>query len=368
MVGRVKNVEWGTPPTDGTVTAVRAALVESVNAMISSFEEGDEWEARMPPALVTQIQYMARHGMSLEEILRGFTLIGNVFFEFFVDKLGQLPQDENTLRYMAHWQSLHYEKVVNSFTSVYTAEIERMDNSPSRELREQVKRLLAGELADVAKLGYRLDSFHIGAIATGPDAELASQTLAERMGCELLLVPSGEDTVWAWFGARRRIEFAKLEQSLGVKGPAGDLTVTVGEPREGVDGWRLTHREAEAALIVALIERPRLTRYSDVALLAEALRGEASGPSLIDRYLQPLDRHRDGGGLRETLRVYLDRDCNAASASAALGVDRHTVQRRLKRVEVAVGEPIPARRAELDLALRLEQLTAAIATRHGPAT
>ena len=138
--------------------------------------------------------------------------------------------------------------------------------------------------------------------------------------------------------------------------------MAVGEPREGIHGWRRTHREAQAALIVAQIERPRLTRYSDVALLAEALRGNVSGPSLVDRYLKPLDRRRDGDGLRETLRAYLDRDCNAASAAAALGVDRHTVQRRLRRVEMAVGESVSARRAELEVALRLEQLTAMMET------
>jgi DNA-binding PucR family transcriptional regulator len=58
------------------------------------------------------------------------------------------------------------------------------------------------------------------------------------------------------------------------------------------------------------------------------------------------------------VRTYLDLDCNAASTASALDVNRHTVQRRLKKIEEAIGERLSARRAELDVVLRLERLTA----------
>ena len=109
---------------------------------------------------------------------------------------------------------------------------------------------------------------------------------------------------------------------------------------------------------MAALEPPRLTRYSNVALVADALQNEASGKSLLHRYIEPWRGHRDGERLRKTVRAYLDLDCNAASAASALGVNRHTVQRRLQRVEAAVGEPLLTRRSEFDVALRLERLTA----------
>jgi purine catabolism regulator len=78
--------------------------------------------------------------------------------------------------------------------------------------------------------------------------------------------------------------------------------------------------------------------------------------SLVDAYLGPLDRDRAARHLRETLRAYFASDCNAVSTAEALGVDRHTVQRRLRRVEQAVGRSVDECRVEMDVALRVELL------------
>ena len=51
--------------------------------------------------------------------------------------------------------------------------------------------------------------------------------------------------------------------------PAG-VSSAIGEPGKGLDGWRLTHRQAQAAMRIALRRPQRLTRYADVALLAVA--------------------------------------------------------------------------------------------------
>jgi hypothetical protein len=53
----------------------------------------------------------------------------------------------------------------------------------------------------------------------------------------------------------------------------------VGAPAGGLEGWRLTHREAQTALLVARCRPWPLTRYGDVALLAAAL-GDATPGSL----------------------------------------------------------------------------------------
>ncbi len=60
--------------------------------------------------------------------------------------------------------------------------------------------------------------------------------------------------------------------------------------------------------------------------------------------------------LRETLRAYFAAGFNAATAAAALEVDRHTVQRRLRKVEEALGRLLHTCHAELEVALSLEEL------------
>jgi len=350
--------------TPEALAGLRPAAIESVNSIAAALEEGESWTPVLPPAAIAQIQFLARQGASLETVLRVCMLIGGVFFEFFAENLDEGSQTQEALLFSVSWQGQNIDLLMSAFADAYTKEVERLNRSPSRHLAERVQRVLAGGSEDFADLDYRLDACHVGLIAGGKKAELVCRSLAEKLGCDLLVLPHTEHTVWAWFGSRREIKFAELKRAVGDNG--GALALATGEPRCGIDGWRLTHQEAESAFVVT--ERSQLTRYSDVALLAAAFRDEATGKSLTDRYLKPLDQSRNGKGLRKTLRTYLDLDCNAASTAAALDVDRHTVQRRLKKIEKSLGEPLSSRRAELDVALRLDHLTATAASGHRAAT
>jgi hypothetical protein len=233
----------------------------------------------------------------------------------------------------------------------------------SREQRraEIVRRLLARDpvnAEELGELGYELDAWHLGVIATGADVEKYVRHLAAGLGAELLSIPHGVETVWAWLGGHRRITIAEVERVMSVKGVAA-VSLAIGEPAKWVDGWRLTYREAEATLLVARHMPPGLTRYLDVALEASALRDEELADSLIEGYLSPLDDER-GGGLarRRTLRAIFDAEHNVSSAASTLKVDRRTVHRWLREIERRLGYRLHEHQAEIEIALRLEQLRA----------
>lgn len=293
--------------------------------------------------------------MPLDRVLRGLTLVTTTIGEFVAEKLGELERPEEAVRYMANLRGLNDDRLMAAFAAEYEKELQRLAGDPSRRLGERIASLLEGGLGDFADLDYRLKDWHLGLIAMGPRAELDCRRLAEKIGCQLLTLPRPDDVTWAWLGAPDQISFTKLERAAATC--SDPLAIATGEPRRGLDGWRLTHREARAAMTVAMLAGSRLTRYSDVPMLASCLTNEVATRALLDRYLGPLERRRDGEVLRGTLRSYLDLECNAASAAAALNVDRHTVQRRLQRIEASVGEPVSARRAEFDVALQLEELT-----------
>jgi hypothetical protein len=239
-------------------------------------------------------------------------------------------------------------------------ELERMRRSPAQRLAERVERLLAGDApADAAGLDYELDAWHLGLVVTGSRPDVAARTLGTGLSRQLLVVQRGQDAAWAGLGGREKLDATDVEhyQSAGV---LGDASLAIGEPRRGLEGWRLTHHEARAAQQV-MLRRPRpLIRASEVVLLAAVLRDELLGRSLRETYLAPLDANGDSGiGLRETLRAYFDAGFNAATAAAALGVDRHTVQRRLRKVEEAIGRLLHSCHAEIEVALIMEELEAA---------
>jgi hypothetical protein len=109
--------------------------------------------------------------------------------------------------------------------------------SGSHEQRraEIVDKLLADQPVDageLAELGYELDGWHLGMIATGPQVGKAVRALAAGLGCELLPVAHGGEMVWAWLGARRRVAFAEIERVFSA-GEYLDLSLAIGEPGRG---------------------------------------------------------------------------------------------------------------------------------------
>lgn len=171
-----------------------------------------------------------------------------------------------------------------------------------------------------------------------------------------MLVECSDDTLWAWIGTRRPIDPHELLERFSVAHL--QLCLALGESARGLNGWRLTHQQARAALPIALRSpEKRFVRYADVALLASIFQDELLSTSLRALYLAPLERERDGGEVaRETLRAYFATERNVSSAAALLGVRRHTVASRLRAIEEHIGRPLSTWAAEIDAALRLEEL------------
>jgi hypothetical protein len=194
--------------------------------------------------------------------------------------------------------------------------------------------------------------------------------LAQALDRRLLCVALGEGLAWGWLGGRHGPTVADLERAIregegnGGTLPGGErdgaVALAVGEPARGLEGWRVTHRQAQDAMVVAA-RRPRaLTRYADVALLATALKDEVLSRMLIDVYVAPLVDDRGGGEvLLQSLRAYLCAERSVSSTAAALGVSRKTVESRLRTIEERLGRTLHPCPAELEVALLLDDFAQA---------
>lgn len=337
---------------------LRTAVAAAVGHALRNIELGEGGGGLVPPEAIAQARRAACAGVSLDTVLRRYVLGSTVLGDFLMQEADRTDfgRESSILREVFGTQAAVLDRLMSTITSEYTRELKRVERSPEQRRTERVQRLLAGGPCDATELGYELGACHMGVIATGATATKLLRRLAADLGYRLLCVTRGEETAWGWLGGQRAPAVRDIERALG-HDDCVEVSLAVGEPGMGLDGWRLTHRQAQAARRVALHSPRRLTRYADVALLASVLRDDGLAGSLVDIYLSPLgDAHNGGAVLRKTLRAYFAAERNASSAASALGVARHTVENRLRAIEEKLGPALRTHQAELEVALRLEEL------------
>jgi len=341
----------------------RIAVAAAVDYGLEAIELGEERVPAVPALFHSHARLTARSGVGLDTMLRryfaGYTLLG----DFLVREAEGCGVQGVALQRMMRGMSTVFERLLSTMTEEYMREANGRFSSSEERLASRVRKLLDGELVDTGELDYEFDAWHIGALAVGENVAEEIRHLASRLDRRLLLVRGGEGPTWAWFGGRRRMDPAELERVLRSTWPE-TFSLAIGEAAQGLAGWRLTHQQARAILPVAQRNPDAPVRYADAALLASMLQDDLLATSLRELYLMPLEDERDGGqAMRETLRAYFAANRNASSAAAALGVNRHTVTSRLRTVEERLGRPLSSCAAEMDAALRLEQLDAPILPR-----
>ena len=354
-VGSVADPKQNPDPeyTEGVRAAVSAALDFGIEAI----ERSEEHPPPMPTVLLSQARLAARHGIKLETVLRrylaGYTLLGDFLIEE-SERCG--PLDAASLKRLLRVQAALLDRLIAAVSEEYEREAQARPGSAEQRLAKRVERLLEGQRLDTSQVPYDFEAAHLGLIAKGPGVEEAIRELARPLDRRLLLVSRGEGTVWAWLGGRHPLDPEQLGPTLLERLPA-EVFLALGEPGEGLAGWRLTHRQARAGLPIALRSTVALVRYADVALLASMLQDELLTTSLHRLYLAPLDdQHSGRASLRETLRAYFAAERNISSTAAALGVNRKTVVNRLRVIETTIGRSLASCAAEIEVSLRIEDL------------
>lgn len=333
------------------LAGVRASLAALIDQCLTSIQQEDGDEETIPSAMVMQAHRAARSALSLDTVLRRFTAAHAVVGEFL---LQEADGDRSFVRLVMAQHFSLLEHQIARIASEYKRELDQIAGSSEQHRAEVVRRLLAGAPAGYEDLDYELDAWHVAVIATGVGAAQELRCLASHLGLRSLIVSPGPQTTWAWLGGSRRPACSGIGPS---PSDTSELSMAVGGAAWGLDGWRLTHKQAQAALRVALKRPRRLTRYDEVALLALALQDEEMARSFSETFLSPLgDGCEHDTTLRSTLRAYFAAQHRASGAAATLDVDRRTVHNRLRLIEQRLGYPVQERQAELELALRLEEL------------
>jgi DNA-binding PucR family transcriptional regulator len=129
--------------------------------------------------------------------------------------------------------------------------------------------------------------------------------------------------------------------------------VAIGEPGDGLDGFRRSHAEAlEARRVAQLGGLAGAVRYADVALVALLTKDPAQARTFAERQLGPL-MASDAATTRlaETLLAVLRAQGSPRHAAMRLGVHENTVAKRVRTAEQALARSIGERPDELLAAL-----------------
>jgi hypothetical protein len=339
------------------VAELHAAVTAAVGFAIAGVEHGEQRCGSTPLPVLVHARREARAGVGVEAVLVGCVACHTLLEDFVLDAAeATCPGEPALARGLRATQAALLGRLTRAISEAHREELERAKGSVRQHRAELARRLLRGEPVDTAALNYTFDSWHVGVIAIGAGAEKALHGLATELGRGLLVVPAGEHKAWAWLASHNRGAAQALAQLLAAR-ERPHLSLALGEPAAGVEGFRFSHRQAQSALQVALRQPQWLTRYADVALLAFALRDEALARSLIELYIAPLDEMQIGGLVaRATLRAYFACGHNTNATASCLKVNRRTVWYRLDKIRDQLGWAPHDRRAEFEVALRLEEL------------
>lgn len=339
--------------------ANRANLVHWARANIAA--PGELVAPNVGRETLAMARDFVRRGLD-EEMPRSYRIGQNVAWRRCMDMAFRSTTDATVLREILEITSGSIFSFVDATLAGVTEQIERergqLTRSVHAERLKTVSLILDGVAIDAdrvsARLRYALDRRHTAAILWADGAE-GSPDAADRMAEELgrlagarpLVVTASASSRWVWLPGDAPADEALHDALRAIPG----VRAAVGPGAAGVDGFRSSHEDARAAQrILARAPARRLARYDDVRAVALATEDEERAYDLVDRALGELSRARPE--LRETLRVYLREQCNAARTARVLHVHRNTVLSRLERALPLLPEPLPGR--VLDVALALE--------------
>jgi DNA-binding PucR family transcriptional regulator len=258
--------------------------------------------------------------------------------------------------------------------AVYEEERERwLENQNSlRGLR--VRELLTStETIDIdgatASIQYPLRSHHLAVVMWYPERSgagdelsrlqrfLRDLTQAANAGGTPLFVAADQTSAWAWLPYRSAPSHAVETVRHFAGGRPNSPSLAIGSALPGVEGFRRSHRQAEAAHRVAIgggQRVPTVISATDPGLSAAALLcGDIDDArEWVTEVLGNLaaDNENDAR-LRETLRVFLR--CGASYKVAGQELDLHfnSVKYRVNRAVVRRGRPIAEDRLDVEMAL-----------------
>nr|WP_062987996.1 helix-turn-helix domain-containing protein [Nocardia anaemiae] len=349
---------------------------------------------RAPTAATEYAKRLAQHGVSLNALIRAYW-VGQrrmselVFAEVRATDIAA-PQRLDVLQAITTTLFNYIDWITRQVVAAYQGEREQwLENQNSIRALQVREVLTETSVIDVdaatESIRYPLRWHHLALVLWYPELSTDGDELrrmqrfvrelaeAAKTSAGPLFAAVDQVSAWAWLPFRS----LPADPVGAVRRFARDRTeapcFAIGTPGAGIEGFRRSHRHAQAARAVALArgaDDPMVFSATDPGLSAAALLGGdmAEARDWVSEVLGDLACDSDNDErLRETLRVFLRTGSSYKAAAAEMNLHFNSVRYRVARAIARRGRPIDDDRLEVEMALLVCQWYGGAALRRDPA-
>ncbi|UMB70095.1 PucR family transcriptional regulator [Mycobacterium paraterrae] len=369
------------PDLDGdaqVMALLRDTIETNIEAVFSAIRHGIALGHVEPPtAALEHGRRMAQRGVSVNAVMRGYRLGHKAVLDVVLAQVrcagleAQLAFD--VFGQVADMSFGYIDSISEQVVAAYQDERDRWLENQNSLRAVRVREVLDGADVDVDVLTeairYPLSRIHLAVTAwyvqPADGQELVAmekfiQQLAVAVGAHEspLFIPVDRLMGWAWIPLDADIAGSCVQRARAFARMFEQAPwVAVGDPVHGVEGFRLSHLQAQDARAVALTVGhavPRFVAASDPGLSMAALLGGNidAASAWVAKVLGPLACHSDNDErLRETLRVFLRCGASFKAAADELHLHHNSVKYRVARAVERRGRPIDDDRLDVEVAL-----------------
>jgi len=364
----------GAPDNPQLSSAESDTILASLNDVLTHISDPNSPLTRASNEALREVRVSVQAGVGLHDLLHASRIGQSVTWSFLLDEAYRsIPDTQERAAVLRHasarqfaWNDAVSTAIVEAFQQQSAAYALQ---SHERRKMATLNSLLAGLPVDTAVLDYSLRGQHLAAIVSGASPESVARTIGQHMKMSLrpLVASTPNGMGFLWIPWPRRSGQPKDE--LGGMSVLDGAHLAFGTVNEGLEGFRVSHRQANEAHNVGKALGLPVTWYEDTSLEALALHDTAAARAFVHEELEPLGDIDDPSNvLIETLRVYFTNGENAVLTAQKLDVHPRTVAYRLRSAESKLGAE-RLRRGEFAVALRLGRLVSALPSEDaGPET
>ena len=290
--------------------------------------------------------------------------VQDIAWQYWMKIVFQLTQEPLELQQLLEISSVSISTFIDDSLQLGLARMQQDSESRKSGLLEQqrelISQIVAGETTDAESaerlLNYPFAHSHHSAIIWSEEidteiSDLEHLATAFQKACQqstslkIIVSPS---LIWVWAAADFPVNEKVLESALKKK---ENIRLSYGEGGTGMDGFRRSHLDAQAAqrVLGRLKSNVQLVSYDRVRLMAFLSKDAKSIQHYSGHVLG--DLAQAPAAVRQSLHAFLECGCNATEAAKRLHTHRNTLLRRLAKAEDMLPRPLAENRIQVAVAL-----------------